>query len=111
MTVDQTQLHVESNNIYDSEDTLIATINALVPQANYFARLFSSAPQLLTLLESVLTDQANEFDQTRKSADEFNKRPGLSPGSLYGRNLTYAKIPSSLQNGLELLAHIKSSKN
>ena len=98
-------LKIEGNELRESNGTLVAKLSdGLGSRAETYGRLFSYAVEMERLLEQLLSQQVDEFEQQLKSS--FGAVP-FTGVTRCGPDKLYTTLPELVQTGLILIAKIK----
>ena len=104
--IDPQPLNIEGTRLSESDGTVVATLNdALGERVEAYARLFAASAEMMELLEAVLIQEVDEFEQQVRSARGAVPLTGVMRS---GPDKLYTTLPEWVQTGLALLAKIKA---
>jgi hypothetical protein len=98
-------LTVKGDTICEQDGNVVAIIkNSSNKQSIHYARLFAAAPELASLLESVIGHAVDEFERQVAEARHAVPMTGVTR---CGPDKFYTTLPDWVQNGLMLLRKIR----
>ena len=102
-------LYAEGRTLKDKSGRVIVCFSdkLCTDEVALYAQTLSTAPDMLNLIESIVSDAVNEYENAYKNALEYNNRadvPSLRPLN------SYPPFPEWVQKGLSIIAKAKGQK-